>query len=106
MFLIFPFHLLRCVDAISYAQSLRATALQSMKWLTEYFAERAMNVSAWKRRRSVSADRPREQAQSRFGVHIWAALASTFTGSNFSAKNASAIRCCSESPGAVTTPTL
>jgi hypothetical protein len=35
-------------DAISDAQSLRATARQSMKWLTEYFTERAMNVSASK----------------------------------------------------------
>jgi hypothetical protein len=35
-------------DAAGDAQSLRATALQSMKWLTEYFAERAMNISALK----------------------------------------------------------
>jgi hypothetical protein len=35
-------------DASSDAQSLRATALQSMKWLAEYFAERAMNTSASK----------------------------------------------------------
>jgi hypothetical protein len=35
-------------DATGSAQSLRATALQSMKWLTEYFAERAMNISASK----------------------------------------------------------
>jgi hypothetical protein len=48
MFLIFPFHPLCCVSAISDAESLRATARQSMKWLTEYFAERAMNISALK----------------------------------------------------------
>jgi hypothetical protein len=35
-------------DAISDAQSLRAMAPQSMKWLTEYFAGRAMNISALK----------------------------------------------------------
>src|SRR6185436_15822554 len=35
-------------DAISDAQSLRAAVRQSMKWLTEYFAERAMNISALK----------------------------------------------------------
>jgi hypothetical protein len=47
MFLIFPFHPL-LPDAISDAESLRATARQSMKWLTEYFAERAMNISELK----------------------------------------------------------
>jgi hypothetical protein len=65
MFLIFPFHLLRGADAISYAQSLRATALQSMKWLTEYFAERAMNISVWKSRRSLSAECLKRRRSSR-----------------------------------------
>jgi len=37
---------------------------------------------------------------------ILPAPASTFTGSNPSVKNASAMRCCSERPGAVTIPTL
>jgi hypothetical protein len=36
------------LDASGNAQSLKATALQSMKWLTEYSAERVMNISAWK----------------------------------------------------------
>jgi hypothetical protein len=45
MFLIFPFHPLCCVGAISDAESLRATARQSMKWLTELRYEAAMNHS-------------------------------------------------------------
>jgi hypothetical protein len=38
--------------------------------------------------------------QSSFGVQISALPASTLTGSNPSAKNASAMRCCSDRPGA------
>jgi len=45
MFLIFSFHPLHCVGAISDAQSLRAVELQSMKWLTELRYETAMNHS-------------------------------------------------------------
>jgi hypothetical protein len=42
-------------EAISDAQSLRATASQSMKWLTEVFSARAMIVSRIDQRRKLSA---------------------------------------------------
>jgi len=43
-------------DAISDAQSLRAAASQSMKWLTKYFDAEAMIVSRCKSRRRLFAD--------------------------------------------------
>jgi hypothetical protein len=42
-------------ELIGDAKSLRATALQSMKWLTVYFSARAMIVSLFKVRWKLSA---------------------------------------------------
>src|SRR6266404_5299665 len=56
IFLVFLISSAVLPDAISDAQSLRATALQSMKWLTEYFAERVMNISALNLRQRLSAE--------------------------------------------------
>src|SRR5437899_6859778 len=56
IFLVFLISSAVLPDAISDAQNLRATALQSMKWLTEYFAERAMNISALNLRRRLPAE--------------------------------------------------
>jgi len=43
------------VVRLSDTQSLRATRLQSMKWLTEYFGAQAMITSAFKLRWRLSA---------------------------------------------------
>jgi hypothetical protein len=47
----------RSAGPISEAQSLRATALQSMKWLTEDFSAEAMFISVFKSRWRLSAAR-------------------------------------------------
>jgi hypothetical protein len=56
MFLIFPISSAASLHTIGDAQSLRAAAPQSMKWLTEYFGAEAMFVSRREPRRRLFAD--------------------------------------------------
>jgi Lrp/AsnC family transcriptional regulator len=81
---------------VFYKKLIGAVALKNV---ASRFARRS-------RPRNFAALRQRRCGQSRVGVHILTSPALILVGSRPSAKNASAIRCCSDNPGRVTTPTL